>query len=110
MVVTAGSSDPEVLGSWDAAAVRWTHDGPWAAIEVAHASGPGRRPQVVVQSLRRRGLEVQLLVPALVARGFFADRIAADAADLGVGLGAIVGATDALLERLAELVTQPACT
>lgn len=109
VVVTAGTSDPEVLGGWDAAAARWTHDGPWAAIEVAHASGPGRRPQVVAAGLRRRGLDVQVLVPALVARGFFADRIAAEAADLGVGLGAIVGATDALLERLVEVVRHPAC-
>lgn len=100
VVVTAGSSDPDVLRGWDAAARRWARDGPWAAVEVAHASGPGRRPEAVAHALRRRSIDVQVLVPALLARGVFADRVAAHATDLGVGLGGIVGATDALVERL----------
>lgn len=104
VVATAGSTDRDVLRAWDAAAAWWTQDGPWAAVEVAHASGPGRRPEVVADGLRKRGLAVQVLVPALVARGFFADRLAVHAAALGVAEGAVVGTTDAVLDRIVGLL------
>lgn len=101
VVVTAGTTDPSVLEAWDRAARRWTQDGPWGAVEVAHASGPGRRAHVAVEGMRRRGLVVDALVPAVVASGFFADRIAKAAADLGVRAATIVGGTEAFLARLA---------
>ncbi len=101
VVVTAGSSDPDVLQAWDLAAARWTRRGPWNAVRVAHASGPGLRPREVCGEMRAQGDAVQALVPALVARGFFADRIVEEARALGVACGGLVGTSEPFLQRLA---------
>jgi sirohydrochlorin ferrochelatase len=108
LVVTAGSSDTRVVDAWDAAARRWSSvlvsRGGTGAVRVAHATGPGTRPETVARQAGRDGVPVSTLVPALVADGHFADRARASAAALGSAVTDVVGTTDAFTEHVVHLL------
>lgn len=87
--VTAGSRDAEVLRLWDLTAEA-------LGVAVMHASGPGRRFAC--------GPRRTVVVPLLVARGSFSDRIEQDAAQLGAAVAALAGTSRALIGRLSRSI------
>ncbi len=91
VLATAGSTDEAVLDAWDVTAAD-------LGTRVVHASGPGRR-------LAELDIAAPAVVlPLLVARGFFGDRIAQEAAAAGLPVAAHAGASSALIARLAGAV------
>ncbi len=104
LVVTAGSSDPRVVEAWETAARRWSsvrgRSGHPRDVRVAHATGPGERPETVARQAERAGSPVATVVPALVADGSFADRARASADALGCTVTDVVGATDVFTDHL----------
>jgi sirohydrochlorin ferrochelatase len=104
LVVTAGSSDPRVVEAWDTAARRWStargRSGHPRDVRVAHATGPGERPETVARLAERAGSPVATVVPALVADGYFADQARASADALGCAATDVVGATDVFTDHL----------
>lgn len=92
VLVTAGTRDADVLRRWDVTADA-------LGVPVAHASGPGRRLADVVAPDAEA-----VVVPLLVARGFFGDVIAEQASAAGLPVAAIAGESPALLAELVRLV------
>jgi sirohydrochlorin cobaltochelatase len=90
VLVTAGTRDADVLA-------RWEDTSRALAVPIAHASGPGRRADEVLAG-------ASVVVPLLVARGTFSDRIAATGQNAGVPLAAVAGASTALIDELQRLV------
>ena len=90
VLVTAGTRDGDVLARWEDTAAA-------LAVPVAHASGPGRRAEGVLTG-------AGVVVPLLVARGYFGDLIAATARDAGVPLASVAGTSAALIDELQRLV------
>ena len=88
--VTAGSRDPAVLRAWEETASALD-------VRIAHASGPGAR----LPSLAAGAGAVVL--PLLVARGYFSDVIARQAAGSGLALAPLAGSSEALIAELARL-------
>jgi sirohydrochlorin ferrochelatase len=93
VLVTAGTRDADVLRRWDVTADA-------LGVPVAHASGPGRRLADVVAP----DAGAAVVVPLLVARGFFGDVIAGQASAAGLPVAAIAGEWPALLAELVRLV------
>lgn len=109
LLVTAGMRSPHVLAQWDTTAERLTKMTAWGRVEVAHATGPGRRPTAVIQRMRSAGIRPAFALPLLIADGVLGDRIATEVAQLGVPLAPVVGRSRALRDRLSEIVReQPA--
>lgn len=94
VMVGAGTRDAGVLRAWQETSTR-------LGVPVLQASGPGPRLDARV----RAGQPVVL--PLLVARGVFGDRIAADAADLGLPVAEVAGGSEAFLAELARLTGLP---
>jgi sirohydrochlorin ferrochelatase len=92
VLVTAGTRDADVLARWEDTAAA-------LAVPVAHASGPGRRAEGVLTG-------ASVVVPLLVARGYFGDRIAATAQDAGVPLASVAGTSAALVDELQRLAAR----
>ena len=88
VAVTAGTRDPAVLAAWDVTAAA-------LGIPVFHATGQGARPA---------GLDPRrdVALPLLIARGYFADLIAAQAA--GTPVAEVAGASRAMVAELVRLV------
>jgi sirohydrochlorin ferrochelatase len=98
VLMTAGTRDADVLRRWDVT-------GQALGVPVAHASGPGRRLTDVVAAGERA-----LVLPLLVARGFFGDMIAEQATAAGLPVSAIAGESAALLTELVRLVRDAAAS
>lgn len=92
VLVTAGTRDADVLARWEDTAAA-------LAVPVRHASGPGRRAEGALTG-------AGVVVPLLVARGYFGDLIAASAQDAGVPLASVAGASAALIDELQRLVAR----
>lgn len=88
VLVTAGTRDAEVLRMWDETAAA-------LGVPVVHASGPGRRLSPDRQPA--------VAVPLLVARGFFADQIAAQAAAAGLPVTDPAGSSASLIAELTRV-------
>lgn len=101
LVVTAGSSDLGVIADWDAAAARWSRA--FGEVRVAHASGPGVRPEVVASRAAGVGRPVGLVVPAVVADGTFSDRVRTSAQGIGLPVTEVVGDGAAFADHVAHL-------
>jgi sirohydrochlorin ferrochelatase len=108
LVVTAGSSDPRVAAAWEMAARRWSavpgRSGHPREVRVAHATGPGERPETVARRAEHDGAPVATVVPALVADGYFADRARASADAAGCGVTDVVGASEVFTAQLAATI------
>lgn len=91
VVVGAGTRDAAVLEAWEVTARS-------LGVPVAQASGPGPRLDTLALG---RGWVV---LPALVARGAFSDRIAEDAARLGLPVASPAGTSDSLVDELVRLL------
>jgi sirohydrochlorin ferrochelatase len=87
VMVGAGTRDPGVLRQWQETSVR-------LGVPVLQASGPGPR----LDSRLTGGRPV--ILPLLVARGFFGDRIVGDAAGLGLPVAGVAGSSEAFLAEL----------
>jgi sirohydrochlorin cobaltochelatase len=92
VMVGAGPRDPAVLQSWEMTSSS-------LGVPVVQASGPGPR----LESLTLAGPWVVL--PLLVARGVFADRVAAEAARLNLPVAAVAGASESLTAELGRVAT-----
>jgi len=90
VMVGAGTRDTGVLRQWQETSAR-------LGVPVLQGSGPGPR----LGSRLTGGRPVVL--PLLVARGFFGDRIAAEAAHLGLPVAEVAGGSAAFLAELARL-------
>lgn len=93
VMVGAGTRDTGVLHAWQETSTR-------LGVPVVQASGPGPRLDEQVPGGRA------VVLPLLVARGMFGDRIAADAARLGLSVAQVAGASHALLTELVRLVRE----
>jgi sirohydrochlorin ferrochelatase len=94
VMVAAGTRDVAVLQAWAVTSRA-------LGVPVAQASGPGPR----LDSLRLAGPWVVL--PLLVARGFFGDRIADEAAQVRLPVADAAGASDALTTELLRVLHEP---
>jgi sirohydrochlorin ferrochelatase len=92
VMVGAGTRDSAVLHAWAVTAAS-------LGVPVVQASGPGPR----LATLAPTGEWVVL--PLLVARGVFAERIAADAAALGLPVADVAGTSQSLISELGRLVS-----
>jgi sirohydrochlorin ferrochelatase len=99
VLATAGSSDPRVLRAWDQAAATWSREWGWRSVSVAHVGGNGRR---LVDVLRDRAPAT--VVPALVARGRFADVVARTVQAAGAHSTSPLGHAAAFADGVARLV------
>lgn len=91
VVVGAGTRDTAVLEGWEVTAR--SHGAP-----VAQASGPGPRLDALALT------SGWVVLPALVARGAFCDRIAEDAARLGLPVASPAGTSDSLVDELERIL------
>ena len=94
VMVGAGTRDAGVLRAWQETSAR-------LGVPVLQASGPG--PRLDAQALAGQ----PVVLPLLVARGFFGDRIAADAAGLGLPVAEVAGSSEAFLAELVRLAGAP---
>ena len=101
LLVTAGTSNAAALQAWEEAAERWG----W--ISVAHATGPGRTLTQAVAEAQRSGATVRFVVPVVLAEGRIVDKIAANAAALGLPVSSVIGTTTALLDALDPTAHRP---
>lgn len=93
VLVGAGTRDTAVLRAWQETSEA-------LGVPVVQASGPGPR-------LHRQVPDVPtVVVPLLVARGTFSDRIGDDAARLGMQVAAPGGASDAMIDELVRVLTE----
>jgi sirohydrochlorin ferrochelatase len=90
VMVGAGTREPGVLRAWHGTSTR-------LGVPVLQASGPGPRLEAKLVSGQ------PVVLPLLVARGFFGDRIAADAAALGLPVAEVAGSSEAFLAELRRL-------
>ena len=88
VLVSAGTRDETVLAQWEETARAF-------GAPVVHASGPGARLADLPDPTGA------VVVPLLVARGTFSDRIAAQAAAMGLPTTPVAGASQAMARRLA---------
>lgn len=95
VMVGAGTRDPAVLRAW-------ADTGAALGVPIVQASGPGPR----LTALALAGAWVVL--PLLVARGVFADRIAAEAARLGLPVADVAGISQSLIAELGRVVATAA--
>ena len=91
--VTAGSRDLSVLRAWDETAGS-------LGVPIVHASGPGPR------LLSAAAGATASVVPLLVARGYFSDVIARQAAAAGLPVAPHAGSSAALIAELARLAAE----
>lgn len=89
LMISAGTRDPGVLDAWEE-----TSDA--LGVPVVHASGPGPRLS------SRVPIGPCVAVPLLIARGTFGDRIASDAAALGLPVAGVAGSCEALIDEVAR--------
>ena len=95
LLVTAGSSDPEVAAGWRETEDRW-------GTRVRYLSGTG--PRLAEEELTDR----TVIVPALLARGHFSDRLAATAKASPATLADPLGSWQVFDDELVSLCQVPA--
>ncbi|WP_017557613.1 sirohydrochlorin chelatase [Nocardiopsis baichengensis] len=102
VLASAGSSDPEANAVIEAAAAELARRGPWREVVAAHASMASPTPGEAAARLRDAGAPHVAAATYLLAPGFFADRVADQAAAEGAAVSAALG--DA--PEVAELVVR----
>jgi sirohydrochlorin ferrochelatase len=114
VLAAAGSSDPSANAAIRGTAAAWAATGSWRSVVPAFASGAGPSAGEAVRSLLRSpGIRRVVVASYLLAPGFFADRIRADALAAGADavaepLGALPEVADVVLDRYAVSAAAPA--
>jgi sirohydrochlorin ferrochelatase len=111
VLAAAGSSDPAANRAIADLAARWRHDRGWRAVVPAYASASGPSPAQAVAALRARRGGPVAVATYLLAPGYFADKIAAAAAQAGASvvsgvLGAAPEVADVVLARYGEALRE----
>jgi sirohydrochlorin ferrochelatase len=107
VLAAAGSSDPMANATIAALAAQWQAARGWRAVVPAYASAAGPRPDAAVAALRAAEPDTPVVVATyLLAPGYFADKIRADALGAGASavspaLGAVPEVADVILDRYA---------
>jgi sirohydrochlorin ferrochelatase len=106
VLAAAGSTDPAANATVAALAAGWQADRGWQCVVPAYASAAAPTPAQAVTALLRDGARRVVVATYLLAPGYFADKIAATAAEAGAGavsdvLGAAPEVADVLLARYA---------
>src|SRR5215469_11307798 len=101
VLAAAGSADPAATATIAGLAARWQASGGWRRVIPAFASAAGPSPSEAVRALRAQGGGPVLVATYLLAPGYFADKIRAEA--LGAGATAVSAALGAAPE-VAEVI------
>jgi len=111
VLAAAGSSDPAANATIAALAARWQRDGGWRRVLPAFASAASPAPAQAVAALRASGGPV-VVATYLLAPGYFADKIRADALAAGAdavcdALGAAPEVAEVIVNRYARAASAP---
>lgn len=111
VLASAGSSDPEANATVSAMADELAGRGPWREVVAAYASASDPRPGAAVAALRDRGAPRVAVATYLLAPGFFADRVRAQALEAGAwavseALGDVPQMAEVALARYDEAVAE----
>jgi sirohydrochlorin ferrochelatase len=107
VLAAAGSADPAATATIAGLAGWWQASGGWRRVIPAFASAAGPSPADAVRALRAQGDGPVLVATYLLAPGYFADKIRAQA--LGAGATAVSAALGAAPEVADVILTRYAC-
>ena len=107
VLAAAGSSDPQANATIACLAAQWQATGRWERVVPGYASAAAPSVAEAVRGLRGTGPDAVVVATYLLAPGYFADKIAAQARQAGAlavsePLGAIPEVADVILERYGE--------
>jgi sirohydrochlorin ferrochelatase len=108
VLAAAGSSDPQANATIANLAAQWQAAGRWQRVVPAFASAAAPSVAEAVRGLHEEGHDTVVVATYLLAPGYFADKIAAQAQQAGVmavsePLGAIPEVADVMLARYCEV-------
>jgi sirohydrochlorin ferrochelatase len=110
VLAAAGSSDPQANATIADLAAQWQAAGRWQRVVPAYASAAAPTVAEAVRALHGEGHDAVVVATYLLAPGYFAGKIAAQARQAGAlavsePLGAIPEVADVILARYAETVS-----